>query len=930
MKNKTLSVLLAIFLATAAIVCLTSCDDLQIPGLPQKPPKLSAPVVTLTDNIASWEADPDADKFEISLDGTLSYVENTITTQTLSDGQTLKVRAVGDGVSYSTSDWSNSVFYTENTSDPQPTKLATPSVSISSEGLATWTAVENASGYIYRLNDGAEVSTTQTSVQLSDGQSIAVKAVGDGTNYADGDFSASKIYTAEQIDTNVTVDIFWLEGELYTENGRNGAKITVGANISDISAHFERLEIYNGQTMVLTDNEFEGFSEYCDLNSKTEYTVKMYYSSEQNNYSGRVTEAKVTTPAYDLPDVDAYSSEKNVAVGKHAIFNFTIEKYVDLKYYDITVRGYEHNDAYFAPFIVEMLDDPGLLDALREQSDKHYMRPGGYVWEAGHYMDIYLDYLLAWEHKERNGYADDRWREIASSEKQYAYELSTENGDVFVANDGDFVYNYYVVLRDFFSYTEDIRFDICMRVDLGDGAGVREIKMYDANPYFRDHSDDSYGFRLEADESVKNGYVFTETDMDYKPLYVYRLVLYQNGEFVCYVPFDSNDIQSIDMETWLSEWIEKLKCEIPDASEREMIEKLGADIVADIFNELWFEVEMGNDIVVGGDGGTTEEIIGGNKLGNHRERELLTALSGVDPDLMLILFKAQTQENKALAEFITTSDNSTIVSVLNDFREQVEITEQNAYAIYAAINEIYDVYYQLKNAYETCVREEYASREIADRVEAIPPISFKFKAGTDLAPAGNYELYILYRSIFKNYEGDATEEPLRYYPDITIKRDLKAPTNVRSTEDGRIITWDAVDGADWYVIYVNGEERFDAWSNSYEQQGELRDGDIIQIMAAGEFAYDSELSEGITFVLPKLSKPIVTVSGSTITWEPVENATKYVYTVGGEEFETRSTSIFVRENGAVVRIKAVDEYGMHRDSDIVSVTVKISSPDKEK
>ena len=192
MKSKSLSILLAVCLALTAFLGLTSCGDDSSDTTPQK---LPAPVVTLTDNVATWSASSNADKFEISLDGSLSYVENSITSKTLTDGQTLKVRAIGDGSNFSTSDWSNSVTYTAPTPTPQPTKLGTPTVTIFETGLAGWTAVENASGYVYKINGGAEVSTSATSVQLTNGQSIVVKAVGDGTTYTDGDYSAEQTYT---------------------------------------------------------------------------------------------------------------------------------------------------------------------------------------------------------------------------------------------------------------------------------------------------------------------------------------------------------------------------------------------------------------------------------------------------------------------------------------------------------------------------------------------------------------------------------------------------------------------------------------------------------------------------------------------------------------------------------------------------------------
>ncbi|MBE6554313.1 MAG: hypothetical protein E7666_08240, partial [Ruminococcaceae bacterium] len=845
MKKRFFSLLFVVCITILALVGLTSCDE----ALPAaKPQKLSAPVVTLTGNVATWSADANADKFEISLDGDISYVESSVTSKILTEGQTFKIRAVGDGSSYSTSDWSNSVTYTTVTSDDTTTDDTTTDDTTNDD----------------TTNDDTTTDDTTNDDTTTD------DTTNDDTNNDDTNNDTNN----ETKEAVVIVDEELLRGELAAQNGKNGAKITVLAYIdNDTSAYFERLEVYDGQTLVLTDNEYEGFAEYYDLNSKTEYTVKIYYASEDHGYTGRVKEVSVTTPAYELPDVDAYESDNNVVVGKHAILGFKIEKYTDLKYYDVIVRGFTQNDAYFAPFIVEMLDDPTLLNRLQNDSDKHYMRPGGYVWEAQHYIGIYHNYLQAWEHKEHMGYSDDRWIEIASSEAQYIYELNADNGDLFVANDGDVVYNYYAVLRDYFAH-EDVRFEIYLRFDLNDGAGIREINMYTAYPYFREVGDENYGFDIKIDETVKNGYVFTETDYDYKTLYVHKLALYKDGEFVCYVPFEANDIKSIDMEAWLDKWIEKLKCEVPDATAQEMIEKLGSEIIKEIFGELWFEEEMGNDIVVDENG--MAGIVGGNKLGNQTERELLTALSSVDADTMLLLFKAQTQENKTLDAFIAESDNATIISVLNDFRDQIEITSQNAYAIYTAIDSVYGISDQLKRAYENCIREENANKEVADLIEAIPAISSKFIVGTDLAPAGDYELRVLYRSILEDYK---QEDDIKGYSshNIRIKMDLEAPENIRL--EGRKILWDAVEGADEYKIYVNGEYRFTQREPYYDNYGEIQKGDKVEIVAVGYYAYDSEPSDEYTFIPPQLSKPTVTVSGGNVSWNAVEHATKYIYTV---------------------------------------------------
>ena len=193
MKKRLVSFLLVVCTVIFGTFSLIACENTNVPTPPQK---LAAPVVTLTESVAAWEADTNADKFELSLDGNLSYVENTVTSKALTDGQSFKLRAVGDGVNYSTSDWSNSVTYTASSPSPQPIKLSTPTVTVSSEGLASWSAVANASGYAYKINGGTETPTTATSVQLLNGQNIVVKAVGDGTNYTDGDYSAPQTFTA--------------------------------------------------------------------------------------------------------------------------------------------------------------------------------------------------------------------------------------------------------------------------------------------------------------------------------------------------------------------------------------------------------------------------------------------------------------------------------------------------------------------------------------------------------------------------------------------------------------------------------------------------------------------------------------------------------------------------------------------------------------
>ncbi len=80
--------------------------------------------------------------------------------------------------------------------EAEPTKLDIPVVQISSSGVASWQEIKHATGYLCKIND-LELSAIiqSTSVQLENGDSIAVKAVGDDS-YLDSDFS--KIVTYEK------------------------------------------------------------------------------------------------------------------------------------------------------------------------------------------------------------------------------------------------------------------------------------------------------------------------------------------------------------------------------------------------------------------------------------------------------------------------------------------------------------------------------------------------------------------------------------------------------------------------------------------------------------------------------------------------------------------------------------------------------------
>lgn len=114
MKVTKIAVILLMLMMVSAFALSSCFSGGGITPPDDDPVKLTAPVVVLEGDTASWQADPNADKFELSIDGVLSYVENTVVSKRLENGQTFKVRAVGNDKEYTTSDWSNDVVYVES------------------------------------------------------------------------------------------------------------------------------------------------------------------------------------------------------------------------------------------------------------------------------------------------------------------------------------------------------------------------------------------------------------------------------------------------------------------------------------------------------------------------------------------------------------------------------------------------------------------------------------------------------------------------------------------------------------------------------------------------------------------------------------------------------------------------------------------------
>ena len=115
MNKRLISALIIISVILTAVFALASCE----PTSPLSKPV--TPAVRLDGNIASWEAVENAFGYEASVNGTLITLETDVLSFELEDGEEFKVRALGNGKEYLTSEWSNTVTYTAGESpDPDP------------------------------------------------------------------------------------------------------------------------------------------------------------------------------------------------------------------------------------------------------------------------------------------------------------------------------------------------------------------------------------------------------------------------------------------------------------------------------------------------------------------------------------------------------------------------------------------------------------------------------------------------------------------------------------------------------------------------------------------------------------------------------------------------------------------------------------------
>ncbi len=265
---------------------VSNTDSVWSSAVSYQAPALNKPVITLSGNVASWEAVAGALSYTYKIGETGAEQTMGGTSVILTHSQVLYVKAVGNGATSLDSDWA-SVSY-------QAPKLAKVVVSLNAN-VATWDVVNGATGYAYQINGGEVKTTSANAVALKHGEEIVVKALGDNENTQDGDWSTKVKFTAAKL-AAPTVE---LNGALATWEAVAGAvsyqyKIGENGTVTTTNDCFVGLE--NGDTLyvkAIGDNE-------TALNS--DWSVAVTYDETANEPNDEPSDEPSDTPTDEPSD----------------------------------------------------------------------------------------------------------------------------------------------------------------------------------------------------------------------------------------------------------------------------------------------------------------------------------------------------------------------------------------------------------------------------------------------------------------------------------------------------------------------------------------------------------------------------------------------------------------------------------------------------
>lgn len=114
------------------------------------------------------------------------------------------------------------------------------------------------------------------------------------------------------------------------------------------------------------------------------------------------------------------------------------------------------------------------------------------------------------------------------------------------------------------------------------------------------------------------------------------------------------------------------------------------------------------------------------------------------------------------------------------------------------------------------------------------------------------------------------------------------------------VTWDEVENAEYYTVTVNNDVFLT--TEKFFFVGEYT-GEVVVKVEARAWGYNSSADE-ITYTNAKLSAPVVTLNGTTVTWDAVDGAVGYIVETDGKLQEVTETTFALTAAVSEVKVTA--------------------------
>ena len=756
----------------------------------------------------------------------------------------------------------------------EPSELTTDSYSASVTVTDNGEIVQKSGSWLgFAIFEGSEIKyNCGLIVGLNE---IDVTGLAESTEYAavvyvfgdlhDGQGVGAHIVSGYYFTTKGAVESFDVEAGYYQhwdfpeagQEADSGLSINVSLSLTSPSATFDRLELYRGDELVYTDEDFNYYTTIEDLLAETTYRVRVYFSD--NDYSEHYVEDYVTTGKLEKPEMNM--------TGKYAFLNsaaFTFD-YLENGFSriaiakNVRVRIHRTNleEINMANYILELCDDPSILDKLQAEYDAAIERDDWGTADILYHEKLYFYQraaeLMNYGDYSENGTDKARWQELFD---KWSVTIYLGDEDFFTNNN-----TAYLIVRDYFtrfesSYEASFGYEILADVNYKDGRGFVEATLSDSSinnfePVNSEGNLVRFDFNIDGYKVTVNPTSYLNTENGRKIATVtFEVGVYDNNGNLIETVHQSKviDWTDFDEEAWINAYVCAMKGEAITPSEDKIIEFFGWRAIFEKLLGLDFGQEddfigggdgtTSEDVVVGGGDGTTSEdvIVGGDgsvvypsfgrgekNIANLDERELLRALMQYEyPDWYEYSFKTKmlesfmydeyyydltsgcdTEEEK-LNALIDGALNSTIIRVINDCASGIQ-----HYLTWFGkdTDEIYTGFlYEMERYIEETGKvinvnweESYRRIMMFEDFDTFYPFgnfeTFEVEISPDKYPAGKYRVGVSFR--FDSYEENYYDH--RYSNTIYITGNLPVPT-IEISNDGYVESFnaDAIDFWDYH------------------------------------------------------------------------------------------------------------------------------------